>query len=85
MDELSRAEKPNPWPENPNAYLCPWGCNGTGYMPWFSHIAGGVCFRCKGDGWILGRGVSAIPRRAPQQTRPGPRRWRREGSRIVSA
>ena len=39
---------PSPWPGNPNAYACPWGCNGTGSLPWFSHIANGVCFACHG-------------------------------------
>ena len=25
-----RNPNPSPWPGNPNAYECPWGCNGTG-------------------------------------------------------
>ena len=80
MDELDRAMQPNPWPGNPNAYPCPWGCNGTGSMPWFSHIQGGVCFSCKGEGWILGRGH----RPAPVKRSTG-QRWRKEGGRIVPA
>lgn len=78
MDELDRAMRPNPWPGNPNAYPCPWGCNGTGSMPWFSHVQGGVCFSCKGAGWILGRGH----RPAPVKRTSG-QRWRKEGGRIV--
>lgn len=74
-----RPQAPNPWPGNPNAYPCPWGCNGTGSMPWFSHVAGGVCFSCKGAGWILDRGA-ARPR--PQQQG---HRWRLQGRRIVPA
>lgn len=70
---------PNPWPGNPNAYECPWGCNGTGTMPWFAHIEGGVCFSCHGQGWILGRGQQQAQ---PQQRR---QQWRREGRRIVAA
>lgn len=76
---------PNPWPGNPNAYECPWGCNGTGYMPWFSHIAGGVCFACHGQGWILGRGQRVQAKRQPATTTRAPRRWRKEGGRIVPA
>lgn len=77
---------PNPWPGNPNAYECPWGCNGTGERPEFRHIAGGVCFACKGQGWILGRG-SRPPqqRQQPAPQAPGPRRWRKDGGRIVPA
>ena len=72
-----RAPLSNPWPGNANAYQCPWGCNGTGSMPWFAHIEGGICFGCRGQGWILGRG--------PQQPRPQRPQWRREGNRIVPA
>ena len=72
-----RNPNPSPWPDNPNAYECPWGCNGTGTMPWFSHIANGVCFGCHGQGWILGRGHAA-----PTQTRKR-RQWRRVGSQLV--
>jgi hypothetical protein len=25
-------------------------CNGTGYLPQFKHIEGGVCFKCRGAG-----------------------------------
>ena len=46
-------------------------------MPWFAHIEEGVCFSCRGQGWILGRG--------PQQPRPQRPQWRREGKRIVPA
>ena len=70
--------KPNPWPNNPNAYECPWGCNGTGFMPWFAHIQGGICFSCKGDGWILGRGHVA-PAPAPRRRR----QWRKVGSQLM--
>lgn len=28
---------------------CPF-CRGTGYVPHFSHVANGVCFRCDGKG-----------------------------------
>ena len=76
-----RQPKQNPWPGNPNAYQCPWGCNGTGYMPWFAHVQGGICFSCKGDGWILGRGHQPIKRSRQQCGR----RWRRDGGRIVPA
>jgi hypothetical protein len=76
-----REPRPNPWPGNPNAYECPWGCNGTGSMPWFSHIQGGVCFHCRGEGWILGRGS----RPAPVKRSTSGRRWRKEGGRIVPA
>ena len=65
----------NPWPGNPNAYECPMGCNGTGVLPWFSHIQNGVCFSCHGSGWILGRGPR--PRKRKQ--------WRKQGDRIVLA
>jgi hypothetical protein len=82
MDSLRREPKPNPWPGNPYAYECPWGCNGTGSMPWFSHIAGGVCFSCRGEGWILGRGHQQIRERPINEPR---RRWRRQGNRIVPA
>ena len=68
---------PNPWPGNPNAYECPWGCNGTGSMPWFAHVQGGVCFGCHGRGWLLGRGPAA-----PAQPRQR-RQWRRVGSQLV--
>ena len=81
-----RPMAPSPWPGNPNAYPCPWGCNGTGSQPWFSHIAGGVCFGCKGNGWILGRGLTGTPCRAAAATASGsPRRWRKQGGRIVPA
>jgi len=76
---------PNPWPGSRRAYPCPFGCNGTGHLPHFRHIAGGVCFGCKGHGWLYGRneaGTAAAPQQqAPQQ----PRRWRRDGRRIVPA
>jgi hypothetical protein len=78
----NRKPKPNPWPGNPNAYPCPWGCNGTGSMPWFSHIADGACFSCRGEGWILGRAHQQIRERPANEPR---RRWRREGNRIVPA
>jgi hypothetical protein len=78
----SREPKPNPWPGNPNAYECPWGCNGTGYMPWFSHIEGGVCFRCHGTGWILGRGHQPAPIKRGNTSRA---KWRKEAGRIVPA
>lgn len=84
MDALTRQPLPNPWPGNPNAYECPWGCNGTGSLPWFAHVAGGVCFACHGKGWQLGRGNRGPIKRTPQQTPTG-RRWRREGGRIVPA
>jgi hypothetical protein len=67
----------NPWPGNPNAYQCPWGCNGTGSMPWFAHIQGGVCFHCHGRGWLLGRGPAAPAK--PRQVR----QWRRVGNQLV--
>lgn len=51
------------------------GCNGTGVLPWFSHIQNGVCFSCHGSGWILGRGPR--PRKRKQ--------WRKQGDRIVLA
>lgn len=72
-----RDPKANPWPGDPNAYECPWGCNGTGSLPWFSHIAEGVCFACRGVGWIRGRGHSA-----PAHPRKR-RQWRKEGARLV--
>jgi len=72
-----RDPKPNPWPGNANAYQCPWGCNGTGSLPWFSHVANGVCFACHGQGWILGRGHTG-----PAQPRKR-RQWRKEGARLV--
>lgn len=25
-------------------------CNGKGYLPIFSHVLGGICFKCKGSG-----------------------------------
>jgi hypothetical protein len=54
-------------------------------MPWFSHIQGGVCFSCHGEGWILGRGNRPAPvKRSTTSTTRG-RRWRREGGRIVPA
>lgn len=27
-------------------------CQGTGYLPHFSHVANGVCFMCGGDGLV---------------------------------
>ena len=70
---------PNPWPGNPSAYECPWGCNGTGTKPEFAHIAGGVCFGCHGTGWILGRGASQ-----PTTTQPRQRKqWRKVGGQLV--
>lgn len=71
-----RQPLPNPWPGNPNAYCCPWGCNGTGSLPWFNHIANGVCFACHGQGWILGRGHQQQPPRKRRQ-------WRKQGAQIV--
>lgn len=72
-----RDPNPNPWPGDPRAYQCPWGCNGTGTLPWFSHIADGVCFGCHGVGWIRGRGQA-------QPAQPRKRRhWRKEGARLV--
>jgi len=77
---------PNPWPGDDNAYPCPWGCNGTGHKPEFSHIQGGACFSCHGQGWILGRGPAATLSRPASATASGsPRRWRKEGGRIVPA
>jgi hypothetical protein len=61
-----RDPKPNPWPGNPNAYECPWGCNGTGSMPWFAHIQGGICFSCKGEGWGWGWGWDGATLPQPQ-------------------
>lgn len=29
--------------------LC-WQCGGSGYLPWFAHVANGVCFACGGKG-----------------------------------
>ena len=29
---------------------CP-RCGGTGYMPQYNHVEGGVCFRCRGTGF----------------------------------
>lgn len=74
------AKKANPWPGNPNAYECPWGCNGTGDLPWFNHIQGGVCFNCRGEGWILGRGHQQTRERPINEPR---RRWQRQGDRVV--
>ena len=70
---------PNPWPGSRRAYPCPWGCNGTGHLPHFQHIADGACFGCKGRGWLYGRNEAS--EQAPQQ----PRRWRLEGRRIIPA
>lgn len=85
MDDLSRAVRPNPWPGNPNAYECPWGCNGTGTMPWFAHVQGGVCFSCKGEGWILGRGSKAPRPVRAEASAPRPaRKWKRVGNRLIS-
>ena len=84
-----REPLPNPWPGNPNAYPCPWGCNGTGTMPWFSHVQNGVCFACHGNGWILGRGSRPAVSETNRGRRPAPakprkrRQWRRVGSRLV--
>jgi len=77
-----RDPNPNPWPGNANAYECPWGCNGTGSMPWFSHIQGGVCFSCRGEGWILGRG-HAQPRRRPAAAAAPGSRWQLIDGRII--
>jgi len=30
-------------------------CHGTGYKPEFSHVYGGVCFKCNGSGWVLNK------------------------------
>lgn len=76
-DALTREPLPNPWPDNPNAYECPWGCNGTGSLPWFAHVAGGVCFACHGRGWQLGRGPATTVK--PRKRR----QWQRVGSRLV--
>jgi hypothetical protein len=73
---------PNPWPGSRRAYPCPWGCNGTGHLPHFQHIADGVCFGCKGRGWLYGRNEVDAAAAAPSQQA---RRWRREGRRIVLA
>lgn len=72
--------KSNPWPGNPLAYECPWGCNGTGDLPWFSHIADGLCFGCQGKGWILGRGHQPTKEKPTGEPR---RRWQKQGNRIV--
>jgi hypothetical protein len=72
-----RDPNPNPWPGDPRAYECPWGCNGTGTLPWFSHIADGVCFGCHGVGWIRGRGHTPLAQ--PRKRR----HWRKEGARLV--
>jgi hypothetical protein len=69
----------NPWPGSRRAYPCLFGCNGTGHLPHFQHIANGVCFGCKGRGWLYGR--NEISKQAPQP----PRRWRLEGRRIIPA
>jgi hypothetical protein len=45
-------------------------------MPWFAHIADGVCFGCHGNGWILGRGQRQPTKR---------RQWQKVGGRIVPA
>lgn len=76
---------PNPWPGHPNAYPCPWGCNATGKKPEFSHIQNGVCFGCKGLGWNLGKFSARPSQPRPQEAAPQPRRWRKEGRRIVPA
>jgi hypothetical protein len=79
----------NPWPGSRRAYPCPWGCNGTGKLLQFRHIANGVCFGCKGRGWLYGlnevSGVEAAirHRQAPAPTERQPlRHWRRIGGRI---
>jgi hypothetical protein len=51
-------------------------------MPWFAHIQGGVCFSCRGEGWILGRGNRPAP---VKRTTANGRRWRRDGARIIQA
>lgn len=28
-------------------------CGGSGRMPMFAHVAGGVCFACNGDGFVI--------------------------------
>jgi len=77
-----RSLAPNPWPSSRRAYPCPFGCNGTGHLPHFRHIADGVCFGCKGLGWLYGRNeVEAAAAAPPDQAR----RWRREGRRIIPA
>jgi hypothetical protein len=74
---------PNPWPGSRRAYPCPWGCNGTGHLPHFQHIANGACFGCKGRGWLYGR--LEVEAAAPAQQQQQPRRWRRDGCRIIPA
>lgn len=33
---------------------CP-RCGGSGYIPRFKHVEGGICFRCKGEGIVEGK------------------------------
>jgi len=70
---------PNPWPGSRRAYPCPFGCNGTGHLPHFQHVADGACFGCKGRGWLYGRNE------ASEEALQQPRRWRKDGGRIVPA
>ena len=70
---------PCPWPgadRKGKACLC-WHCHGTGELPHFRHIQDGVCFACKGRGWLYSPNASRG--RGPRKT------WRKEGDRMVLA
>jgi hypothetical protein len=35
-------------------------CDGTGLVPWYMHVKGGVCFQCAGSGKVEARPVAAV-------------------------
>lgn len=44
-----------------NKYPCPRCTNGTGIIKAFSHVKGGVCFKCDGKGFVMLKSAPAKP------------------------
>ena len=80
---------PCPWPgaeRDGRACLCP-NCHGVGEFHWLRHIDDGVCYWCKGRGWLYSpRRASSQPKPSTPETRRTPaKRWVRVDGRLVQA
>ena len=79
---------PCPWPgaeREGKACLCP-NCQGVGELSWFRHIDDGVCYWCKGRGWLYCPGPVKAPNPAtPETRRTAPKRWIRVDGVMVQA
>lgn len=42
-------------------------CDGKGQIDWYSHVAQGVCFSCKGSGTVRGKSAATLAREAAKK------------------